>query len=70
MSCLVLSHYSLSPHAATANQHQGPDLPSTAENGTTDLAGSCWQPGMTRTEWQVIIFWNISDHLTGLHTSP
>lgn len=57
---------------AAANQQEGPDLPSTAENGTTDLAGSCWQPVTTRTgEWQVIIFWNVADHLTtGLLTSP
>lgn len=37
------------PQGAAANQKQGPDLPSTAENGTTDLAGSCWQPVTTRT---------------------
>lgn len=43
------------PQGAAANRKQGPNLPSTAENGTTDLAGSCWQPVTTRREeWQVI----------------
>lgn len=39
------------PSHVTAEQ-LGQNLPSTAENGTTGLAGSCWQPARTKTGWQ------------------
>lgn len=34
----------LETEVATLNEQLRQDLPSTAENGTTGLAGSCWQP--------------------------
>lgn len=54
----------------TLNEQLSQDLPSTAENETTGLAGSCWQPARQEQDSKVrSLAFSISEHFIGQHKS-